>query len=65
MPGKENKLPDTISRREGGQLLEAVVDEEKASNLALSGAEWKVWDKIREATRLNERALEIIDLLDD
>lgn len=57
MPSKENKLADALSQREGGQLLEAVVDEEEASNLTLSGVEWKVWDKIRKATRLDARAL--------
>ncbi|XP_042969094.1 uncharacterized protein LOC122301779 [Carya illinoinensis] len=63
-PGKENKVADALSRREGSQLLKVVGDDEESSNLALSGAEWRVWDKIREATRLDARALEIIELLD-
>ncbi|XP_042962448.1 uncharacterized protein LOC122296713 [Carya illinoinensis] len=63
-PGKENKVADALSRREGSQLLKVVGDDEESSNLALSWVEWRVWDKIREATRLDARALEIIKLLD-
>lgn len=62
--GKENKVANVFSRREGSQLLETVVDEEKSTSLASSGAEWRVWAKIREATRLDERALEIVKLLE-
>ena len=58
-PGKENKVADALSRKEGSPMLWTVYGELEASLQALSGAEWEVWDKIRGAIQLDKRALEI------
>ena len=63
-PGKENKVADALSRKEGSAVLWLVHEEEEVSLMALSGAEWHIWDKIREATSLDARALEIVELLE-
>ncbi|XP_041025417.1 uncharacterized protein LOC121265821 [Juglans microcarpa x Juglans regia] len=63
-PGKENKVADALSRRDGSALLWLVHDEDEAHLMALSGAEWRIWDKIREATKLDARAIEIVELLE-
>lgn len=45
-PGKEKKVGDALTRREGSQLLEAIVVVEEASSSTLNGVKWRVWDKI-------------------
>ncbi|XP_038979199.1 uncharacterized protein LOC120109538 [Phoenix dactylifera] len=57
-PGKENKVADALSRKEGSPMLWAAEGEEPTS-MALSGIEWRIWDQIREANKLDARALEI------
>ena len=58
-PGKENKVADALSRKEGSPMLWTVYDDEDDRLHALSGAEWEIWDKIREAVKLDRRAMEI------
>lgn len=43
---KKNKIADALSRREGSQILWTVYEAEEAKFSALSGAEWRVQDKI-------------------
>lgn len=57
-------MADALNSKEDSPLFEAAVNEEEASSSTLSGTEWRVWDKIWEATRLDARALEIIELLE-
>ncbi|XP_041024018.1 uncharacterized protein LOC121264784 [Juglans microcarpa x Juglans regia] len=63
-PGKENKVADALSRKEGSSTLWQVHEEDDDSLMTLSGAEWRIWDKIREATKLDARAIEIVELLE-
>lgn len=62
--GKENKVADALSRKEGSSTLWQVHEENDDSLMALSGAEWRIWDRIREATKLDARAIEIVELLE-
>ncbi|KAL5838392.1 hypothetical protein ACOSQ3_015561 [Xanthoceras sorbifolium] len=63
-PGKENKVADALSRKEGSPMMWTVYGEEDSGLLALSGAEWKIWDKIREAVKLNAKTQEICQKLE-
>ncbi|KAG7990670.1 hypothetical protein I3843_02G036300 [Carya illinoinensis] len=62
IPKEEKPCVALIS--EENYLLWTTYEEDDPMLMALSGAEWRVWDKLREATRLDARALEIIELLD-
>ncbi|TXG58228.1 hypothetical protein EZV62_016057 [Acer yangbiense] len=41
---RENKVADALSRKEGSSILWSVYADDEAGLLALSGAEWRVWD---------------------
>ncbi|KAL5796687.1 hypothetical protein ACOSQ2_001507 [Xanthoceras sorbifolium] len=58
-PGKENKVADALSRKEGSPMMWTVYEEESPGLAALSGAEWKIWDKIREAVKMDAKTQEI------
>ena len=62
-PRKENKVVDALSQKEGSPMLWTVYDDEDDRLHALSGAEWEIWDKIREAVKMDRRALEILEKL--
>ncbi|KAL5832702.1 hypothetical protein ACOSQ3_016376 [Xanthoceras sorbifolium] len=58
-PGKENKVADALSRKEGSPIMWSVYEKEDLGLMALSGAEWMVWDKLWEALKLDTKAQEI------
>ncbi|KAL5732617.1 hypothetical protein ACOSP7_031967 [Xanthoceras sorbifolium] len=62
--GKENKVADALSRKEGSSMMWTVYEEEDSGLLALNGVEWKIWDKIREAIKLDTKAQEICQRLE-
>ncbi len=56
-PGKENKVADALSRRENDQMLWVAEDMDEPQNFAaISGVDWRIWDRVREATKLDARA---------
>lgn len=61
---KENRIADALSRKEEGLLLWTIHDTEESKARALSEAEWRIWDKIREVTCINARSNEIQELLE-
>lgn len=64
-PGKENKVADALSRRESSPMLWTVYSEEEARCLALSGAEWRIWDRIRDALQFDAKSMEIMKKLEN
>lgn len=62
-PGEENRVVDALSRKEGSPLLWTVHESEEAKTNAPSGAEWRIWEEIRGTTRIDERSVEIKELL--
>ncbi|KAK0596732.1 hypothetical protein LWI29_018486 [Acer saccharum] len=43
-PGRENKVADALSRKEGSSILWSVYADDEVGLLALNGVEWCVWD---------------------
>lgn len=54
---------DACTLKEWSPILWVVHEEEEAKSMALSWAKWRVCDKIREATRIDARLIEIIKLI--
>lgn len=63
--GKENKVVDALSRKEGSPMIWTVYREDESGLMALSGAEWRIWDKLREAMKLDARTQEICRKLEN
>ncbi|KAI9200882.1 hypothetical protein LWI28_014479 [Acer negundo] len=59
------KVADALSRKEGNSLLWFVYADDEVGLLALSGAEWRVWDRIKEAMQFDARTVEIRKKLED
>ena len=53
-PGKENLVADTLSCKEGSPTWWTVYDEDEPQILAINGAEWHVWEKIKDVITLDE-----------
>ncbi|KAI9161896.1 hypothetical protein LWI28_021814 [Acer negundo] len=64
-PSRENKVADVLSRKEGSSILWSVYADDEAGLLAFSGAEWHVWDRIKEAMQFDARTVEIRKKLED
>ncbi|KAI9184761.1 hypothetical protein LWI28_000836 [Acer negundo] len=64
-PRRKNKVADALSRKEGSSILWSVYADDEAGLLALSGAEWRVWDRIKEAMQFDARTVEIRKKLED
>ena len=62
-PGKDNKVVDALSRKEGSSIIWFIYDEDEPTLCAISGAKWHIWDKIREAVLLDQRSQEIVEKL--
>ncbi|KAI9161403.1 hypothetical protein LWI28_017018 [Acer negundo] len=56
-------VPATIAA--GCSILWSVYTDDEAGLLALSGAEWRVWDRIKEAMQFDARTVEIRKKLED
>ena len=52
--GRKNLVVDALSRKEGSPTLWTIYDEDNPQLLAISGAEWHVWEKIKDAITLDE-----------
>ena len=63
--GKENKVVDALSRKEGSPILWTVFSNEEPRLCAVSGTKWRVWDKLREAVKVDRRAQEILEKLEN
>ena len=64
-PGKENKVADALSRKEGSAMIWTVYGEDDQGLMALSGAEWRIWDKLKEAMKLDARVQDICRKLEN